>query len=128
MIKFPKKKVGKHFVQERSSIADLWECHLLCPSHPAAAIIIESSQKADYHNRHIKRSPGRGLFTFLGEACQKFGKVLVREKSTESLAIFWCAAPCRAKRSLRTEKQPTNLTRGTSTPPTDVNKLITFYL
>ena len=51
VIKFPK----KHLVQEHLFIADLWECHLLCPAAPA--IIIEScSQKADYHNRHIKRS------------------------------------------------------------------------
>ena len=33
------------------------------------AIIIESSsQKDDYHNRHIKRSPGRGLFS---EQCSR---------------------------------------------------------
>ena len=56
------------------------------------AIIIESSsQKDDYHNRHIKRSPGRGLFS---EQCsrQNGGKQR-RATSEKNRKQFFAAWP-----------------------------------
>ena len=69
------------------------------------AIIIESSsQKDDYHNRHIKRSPGRGLFS---EQCSRQNGGKQRGATSEKVqkAIFCCVAFF-PKRSARTESSP----------------------
>ena len=58
------------------------------------ATIIESSQKNNYHHRHIKRSWGRGSFTILGKEPKKWrnwenSTTWKRYKGQHSFLLLW---------------------------------------